>query len=442
MEIQYILKNAIDEIDILEEYYSFQYTISMLRLKEEEEKYKYGMAIFKYFCAKAHLEENPHCLNDEEKNFIEKELSGLDSGTETLDSITYRIRNSSKYKKKKYVLDPVISERKMRSFLEQPEILNDSVLMMLIVQFEKVISDIYRELLYKYPNAYLSDKSISYSVLMSIDSNIESVKNRFIDIEIENFMRQSLKEWYKTFEKKHNIKFSFNEEFELFKEIYYRRNIVVHNQGVANDAYINGVVNTFGYKIGDHLKVNYDYLINALDITRKIIIKTLFGFNNLCSDKSELAKVIFDIGYKYMTEKKWEISQYCFTIIMDYPELSEADLWQSKVNYYISKKNQNGLESIEKDVKEIDVSLMSLRMAIAKPALLDDFSKISDILENTIGTEIRVREVKEWPLFLQYRESSYYSDFIKRHKDIFSYESFMPEDFECVNEEELHNDKE
>lgn len=67
MEIHYLFGNAIDEIDILEEYYLFQSAINTLKLNEEKQKYQYGLAIYKYFCAKAHQEQNPHCLTDVEK---------------------------------------------------------------------------------------------------------------------------------------------------------------------------------------------------------------------------------------------------------------------------------------------------------------------------------------------------------------------------------------
>ena len=78
-----------------------------------------------------------------------------------------------------------------------------------------------------FPEAYLKDKSITYSELVSLNSDIEDIKAAFIESEIDEFMRKPLKDWYNTFEQKHKIHFKFGDEFEQFKEIYYRRNVVV-----------------------------------------------------------------------------------------------------------------------------------------------------------------------------------------------------------------------
>lgn len=96
---------------------------------------------------------------------------------------------------------------------------------MLLVKYEEAIAGIYRFLLEAYPQAYLSGKSITYAELVSVESNFEDIKERFIDKEIDEFMRLSISDWYKTFETKHTAKFEFKDkDFDNFKEVYYRRN--------------------------------------------------------------------------------------------------------------------------------------------------------------------------------------------------------------------------
>ena len=54
MKLVRILNKAIEEIDILEEYYKEQYNTTSRHVKEEMDKYKYGLAIYKYLCGRIH----------------------------------------------------------------------------------------------------------------------------------------------------------------------------------------------------------------------------------------------------------------------------------------------------------------------------------------------------------------------------------------------------
>lgn len=52
-------------------------------------------------------------------------------------------------------------------------------------------------------------------------------------------------------------------------------------------------------------------------------------------------------------------------------------------------------------------------------ALLDEFDKVSALLEDMIEEEIQVTELEEWPLFIQYRKSDEYGEFKKVHRELF-----------------------
>lgn len=156
-------------------------------------------------------------------------------------------------------------------------------------------------------------------------SNIEEIKRTFIDDEVDEFMRKPLKEWYLTFEQKHKCCFDFGEDFEQFREIYYRRNVVVHNQGKANSSYLNGVSKKYVCKPGKRLTPTNKYLLDAMDCTRIVIIKTILGLMKICSDKSKIIDRLFSIGFEYMIESKWKVSKYIFYALMNIEGQSEAD---------------------------------------------------------------------------------------------------------------------
>ena len=93
-----------------------------------------------------------------------------------------------------------------------------------------------------------------------------------------------------------------------------------------------------------------------------------------------------------------------------------------------------GCDIIRTEVEKIDTSLMASSLAIANPALLNEFDKVSEILEDIIGKEIDVSSVKTWPLFIQYRQSNEFQEFISKHKDLFEVETCSAEDVSCLSE--------
>lgn len=440
MKLVRILNEAIEEIDILEEYYKEQYNTTSWHVKEEMDKYKYGLAIYKYLCGRVHNEKEPHCMNESEKKFIAEELIVFEDENEN-ENVQYKLKEPEKYIDK-YELDPFVAEKRFTSLIKQKITLNESVIIMLLIRFESIISEIYKGLLLAFPDAYLKNKSITYSELISLNSDIGEIKKAFIDDEIDEFMRRPLKDWYSTFEQKHKCHFNFGEDFEQFREIYYRRNVVVHNQGRANSSYLNNVSEKYICEIGTKLTPTYEYLLDAIDCTRIAIIETVLGLMKICSDKSEVIKCLFTIGFRYMTENKWKVSKYIFNILMNIKGQSAVDLWLDKVNYYISCKNLEGIDTIRTAVEKIDISVMTSRLAIAKPALLDDFDEVTRILDDLIGDEIDVNSIKSWPMFIQYRESSEYAKLIERHKDLFEIETYSTSEIICLSNQEVKTKKE
>ncbi len=429
-----ILNKALEEIDILEEYYKEQYEATMEYVTEEMEQYKYGLAIYKFLCSRIHKEENPHCMTNAEEQFIAKEIVIIEDENDK-DMVEYKWKNQEKYAGK-YELDPVLAEKKVMGLIERPQILNNSVIIMLLIRYESIISEIYKRLLIAFPDAYLKDKSITYDKLISFNSDIEEIKKAFIDAEIDEFMRKPLKEWYVIFEQKHKVVFNFDEEFEHFREVYYRRNVVVHNRGRANSAYLNGVSPQYACEIGKRLYPSKDYILDAIDCTRIVIIETILGFIKLSADKSNIIDKLFLIGFRYMSEKKWSVSKYIYNALMNIDGQSDADLWRNRVNYFVSCKNLEGIDNIRAIIEKEDTSLMADNLAIAKPALLDDFAEVTKILEKNIGEEISVDSVKTWPMFIQYRESSEYEAFVERHEELFKIETCSAEEIICLSEQE------
>ena len=62
---------------------------------------------------------------------------------------------------------------------------------------------------------------------------------------------------------------------------------------------------------------------------------------------------------------------------------------------------------------------------------------MSSCLENVIDEEIPSAYVEEWPLFIQYRETNQYKEFVDKHKELFETKEYEPENQLDENSEEM-----
>lgn len=434
MELIYILDSAIASIQNLESYYLSQIDVVMKRVKENGEKYKYGVVLEKFFFSKA-IEDDEFQISEYEKKLLDEILEEYHiEQSDTGLTVQYKLKNPGLIEKK-YELNPHRAIAEFRKLSEQPEILNDSTIMMILVRYEEAIAELFRYLIGKYPAAYLNDKSITYAELIKLDTEIKNIRKIFLDKEVDEIMRQPISYWYSLFEGKHKVKFCFpNDEFESFKEIYYRRNLVVHNQGVVNDNYIANIKTEM--IVGDKARIDKSYLKNAFEITQIVIYGTIIGLGKLSSNVSAILNRLFDLGFQHMLDDEWRISEYIFGNLLKHKGQDNAELLCNKINYWISIKNQGRFEEIQKEIEEFDVSAHSGRFKAAKYALLDKFDKVTEILEEIMGQELQASHVESWPLFKQYRESEEYSTFRQRHNELFEVKGYEPE-YVKADEEDL-----
>ena len=412
----YMLSEALDDIENLQSYYKSQKDHVDKYVKEKINCYKYGIAIDKYFLKQVSVDSDELSLTPEEQEIVDKIIDEF--VVEDKDEgkvVKYRLNPNEDYNGQ--VMNPSFARKGYIKLKQQPRILRESIIIMLLIKYEESIANIFRYQIEKYPQAYLSDKSITYSELLSSASNIDTIKEKLINKQVEEIMRMPISDWYKMLETKHKVLFGFEkDDFECFKEVYYRRNLIVHNQGVVNETYKNSV-NNKETELGNRLSVNALYIRKSLMYTRKILIGTFWGLRK-CADEMSLHSYIFEYGYNCLTKKEWELAEYVFSILLKEENKNNADKMVEQINMWIAVKNGKGLEAIKDEIEQLDVSAMSMQFVVAKYALLNDYDMVSQYLEISIEKDIPSWCIKEWPLFLQYRESEQYIGFVEKHKDI------------------------
>lgn len=441
MRLVSLLQDATLSMEALKDYYFGQVEKIDKEVKKQVPKYLPGMLFEKYLFAmgSGHLELLEDETGQAAKKLAEKYIKDLqiEEKNDTF-SISYRLGDIPK-EMEKYELNPKKALREYEKITARKEILNNSVLMMLLIKYEEMIMGIFRRVMLSYPEAYLADKKLSYSEILEIDSKLDSVKEILVNQEIDEIMRKPISDWYKILNEKHKINFNILiEYFEEFKEIYYRRNIVVHNNGIVNNDYIKSVKKEYRSNIrkGELLEVEEEYLKCAFDTTYIMLYGTILCIAKLSSSKTELYDAIEDMAFQHMIDGEWNISKFLYKYLMEEckKDLDTATSERIRINYWLSIKNLDGLQSIHDEIVKYDVSAMEGKYKVAKACLMNDYEEINNLLEIYLGNEIKTSAVEYWPLFLQYRKSKAYKELKKKHMSEFSKQSY---DAENVSREDM-----
>lgn len=435
MELEYILQNAALSIEALKDYYFSQIDKISKEVDRKMARYIPGTMIDRYLFAKATGQEE--ILQDEvgvkARELAEKLLSDIKiNESEAVYAVSYKLdenfANSTKYE-----INPTKAAREFRKLSERIEILNNTTLILLLIKYEETIAGIFKYIISKFPSAYLENKTLSYSEIMEINSKIESVKEILLEREIDEIMRMPISDWYRILKEKHKINFdNLDDVFSEFKEVYYRRNIIVHNNGNVNMSYLNGVGKSHreNLKQGTKLSVDKEYLSKAFNLTYIMIYGTIIDISSINKESFELDDSLHDYAFQHMIDKEWRISHYIYQNIMKKktPATPTKDIEMRKINYWISLKNLYGVEKIREEVTSYDVSAMEGEFKVAKACLLDDFKEINALLEVYLNTNVYPQSIENWPLFIQYRQSKEYKKFKKEHIADFQKQVYAPED--------------
>lgn len=292
-------------------------------------------------------------------------------------------------------------------YSDLPNIHAANTLIMLLIRFEDFVSNHIRKMFSKFPEKYLNEKSISLAEIN--DLGINEIKEVVLTKEVEKTMRLSHTEWFKIYVS-HKMNFdNYNDELEILKELYARRNILVHNSGKVNKDYLS-LVSTCKYKLGDELTVDDEYLKQAFSTIKELIFAIIIESQRFYKiSESNLLDEAFEKGFEEMLKESYDIGEKVYFSLKTNPLLSEEDKLVSKVNYWICKKELDGLQEIKGELQSFDATALKEIYVLAKHLLLEDnhnsFLMTEELLKKN---QINASIINEWPLFKRFRKTKEY----------------------------------
>ena len=429
--------NAMDEIKSLTEFYRTSKKSITQYEREIKTKYEYGLLLCKFFG------EIINAKNEEDKNLkieeINKKTLFADKTVKDvceifpvdgdIDTLKYRIKD--KYRD---IINPVKAKKTLNIKKQYEKILISSVLSNIIIIFEKYLSNIYHILIIRNPKKYLQNQTIKLAEIF--DQNVKEVFDEKIQQEIDSKMFDSLKA-IDILTKEENIIIDKTEPIlKDFQEIHYRRNSYVHSEGKAVKRYLKNVDQKFkeNIKENDFLYCDEKYINNSINLLIKIIFSFTLGMLTKSKINEDNLTKISNYFFERLSSKEYELAKFGYLSLYNLKEVEMKDKTMFLINYLNALKQLKKTDEFNEKIKKLDVSMATDDFKIAKECLLDNNKKVFELLKDTYPKSFDAVCIREWPIFINFRKTEFYQEFVNLHK--LDFETQQLEKNEKNNQEE------
>jgi hypothetical protein len=296
------------------------------------------------------------------------------------------------------------------------KMLYSSSLMNLTSNVELFFSSLLHVYFARHPEAIgTKEKIFSFDDLNAFAS-IADARAHYVLSKIEDLLRGSLGDWLSY--ARTIIKLSMGylkEDQPALEESFQRRNLVIHNGGIANSIYLSKVSDEFRENVGVGTDMTPDrmYLHTRIDLWERSCL--LIGaelWKQLAPADAERAGTLTGIAYKHLLVGRWRIAEALSEFVLRDRQMPETAITSAQLNYWQARKRQGQWDAIREEVQRADFSAKSDVYQLALSALLNDrdsfFSRLRGALKSGAISE---QDLREWPIFVDVRADARYAQY-------------------------------
>ncbi len=277
-------------------------------------------------------------------------------------------------------------------------------------------------LLKKHEGDLFDNKTITFKDMKRFE-NIGDTKQYLVDSELESIFRGNFKSWSskifnycKKVDKEINVFLEKREEiFDEIEELYQRRNLLVHSNGVVNHIYLNLVSPKYKEKFdnGDDIEIDIDidYINNKIKIVEEFGTIIFYLFYKILEDR-ESDVDLNSILLKYLKREN-EAIPIIYKDMQSRAKESENKLIY-KVNYFLYFRVNNLYDRIENEIKNFDTSVYTNEYKLAKKIIMQDIDCEKDAIDYYENLDdVSFVNVYKWPLMRLLSENERYIRYCK-----------------------------
>lgn len=295
----------------------------------------------------------------EELDFIDR-ASEFIKKNEKLEYFSMNIKSENE----KFVTDNYYIKSLFDKINEENEIISNEIQQLknnqiknLISAFESLVSNLFvHQFNYHQNPNILNKESINFKDISHI-IEVKDIEDFVIDQKVISIMYKSFNSWVTRYcddfvdggSKKINKHHS--SELELLNEVFERRHILTHNNGIINHLYISKTASSILEKdiqVGNKVEVTNEYVDKTTDLV--LYFGTILFLNSLKFKQvlkhDELKDRINLIGLKLIENEKFSVAEYLFNSLVNQNDdegIFFYNMWLAKVldNNDIDKKELN-----------------------------------------------------------------------------------------------------
>ncbi len=314
-------------------------------------------------------------------------------------------------------------------------------LVALITKFDIFLADLLRDIYEIHPEVLVgSEKKISYPDVLKY-SSLTDVKENIISQEVDEFLRGSITDRFKFLEKISNVKII--EKIDMWPqliEISERRNVIIHNNGIASKQYLEvckaNDVDISSIDLGRSLTIRPEYFAKACETFYEagIITEQLIRRKILPKDKDKADISLRQLSYESLKGEKYNITIQILNLgkkLNDYS--SEETKCMILINGAAAYKFHGDKAQCTQLIDDEDWSAKDDMYKLAICVLKDEFDKALKLMESIPSEKISEEEYKTWPLFNELRKHPHFQDTYKKKFGIdFEEKETIPKKLEAL----------
>lgn len=288
--------------------------------------------------------------------------------------------------------------------------LHRSSLISLVSAVESFVSTLLHQFYSTHPAALnIKEKQFTFDELSRFET-MDDARSYIVSWKVENLLRGSLEDWFEFFSKNLKLKLSVaSRRMDALVEIFQRRNLFVHNEGVVNNIYLSKVKNgkEKGHLLNKRIGVTKKYLFAAIDEIESSFLDVAYEIWARCEKSNELRPhLIVATSYDALLQRRWDVAKDVASLVVADPASSELPILMAKVNSWIARLRLGDQAAIG-EIEKFDVSAKGDVFRLAKCCLLEQNEKALALAKDLFGqNKIEFESLSEWPLFEPQRETS------------------------------------
>jgi len=412
------IKHLTSNLESLREFIDLLDSYLIEKASETVNSHAKDLAPLAYFAKKAGLPIDAEFeglsadeIKDKLKESNDIEIDVEVSGTEEKPEYKLVIDGKGKINFEKAINEMTKSHKRM-------DLLYRSSLMNLTSIVELFVSQLLHQQFAKNLDAISTkDKLFSIDDLMQYDS-VADVKQHYINTKIEELLYGSFADWIAYLKNSNKLSMGYlDQDMDILKETFLRRNLIVHNGGVINSIYISKAPKSFtkDAELGSSIEIDRNYINRRIDLfERNCVLIAAELWKKLDITDESRGNILNHSAYHHMLGKRWMISESLSFFVMQDKQLSEQTQTVAKINYWLSKKRQGKWDEIKEEVLALNFSAKNFTFQLALASLTERIDKFYEILPNAlISKQISQSDLNEFPVFEEIRNDPRFDEYRK-----------------------------